>query len=137
MSILLTRETVEKEVEKFINASPFSTNDKLLLKTNIDLNKILKFFYRVKTADVLKLSVDIESCELISFDDCKLFCEMSVTRIVLDSVCESIIKMKNIDSNLSLEEKMNLLIDLKSANETDIRDKILGDSIEDDLSNEN
>lgn len=134
MSALLTIETVEKEVEKFINASPFTANDKSLLKANIDLNRIMKFFYRVKTADVIKLFDDIKNCQLSSFEQCKEFCEISITRNVLESICGSIIKMENINSNLSLEDKVNLLINLKSSNGNDTMNNILGDSLENDLS---
>lgn len=134
MGILLKKELVEKVIEKIIARFPFEESVKIHIRKGSKSEEILEFFLNgVNLKSAKKIASDMLSPKVESIQDFITNTMLMTKAEILKAVLESIVKMKGISANLSDEEKINLLIDLKNTADINEVESIIADTLEIDL----
>lgn len=134
MGILLKTELVEKVIEKIISNIDSEECVKNYIRQGAQPDIILKFFLDGVTQDAArKLKNDLLKPQVTSQEDVVNNVILIAKAEILKSVVKSVVKMKGISANLSDEEKINLLIDLKNTADLNEVESIIADTLEIDL----
>lgn len=135
MDIVLTREVVQKEVNSLIEN--FNPDAFALYQRHININNIMKFLIDLDIDKFKSLyqAIDesVNSTTPNSLVKNIFLIELLACRNVLNLIFRAVREIRSIEHDLSEDDKMNLLIELKSKASPDGSEIIISDSLEDDL----
>lgn len=133
MSIIITSEVVLKELGKVLEG--FSEERKEKIIRSFDTGKVFDYFKWVDRKNISELFEELQNMKDADFEipsNAEKAFYLMVTQKILLLVLASLKKELDLLNNLSGDEKMNLLIDLKTSENLDSLEIILSDTIERD-----
>ena len=129
MNAILKRDIINRLTERHLTAFNLREGAKKYLQRQVNADEIFQFFIDgVTMQNVLKLVSELQNPQLINEEDIVNY----LTLMVQNDVLQAVLKVMGIDPNqtMSIDEKTNLLIDLKNLDDPEEFEKILADTLE-------
>lgn len=131
MEIILKKEIVDSLVDKQLEFLKLKEPARQYFKENINTDEMFKFFLDGVSRDsVVALFQELQNPQISNNEDILHYMKLMIKKDVLTAVCEALAVIKNKESDLSPDEKLNLLIDFKTIENPEFFEKILGDTLE-------
>ncbi|WPO89926.1 hypothetical protein [Chryseobacterium sp. HR92] len=129
---IIKSEVIELVKKDFISNLPFNADRKQFIKDNISVEYLEKYFSELTDPEELK-SIKIDNSSFESMQDYLLFSNNYIKLNVVTLMLNAAVKLKLISEEMTFDEKINYLIDLKNIDQADALQRVIADTIESDL----
>ncbi|WP_343643940.1 hypothetical protein [Chryseobacterium sp.] len=129
---IIKAEVIELVKKKFISNLPFNTERKQFLKDNISVEDLEKYFSELEDPEELK-GIKIDNSSFESMQDYLFFSINYIKLNVVTIMLNAAVKLKLISEEMTFDEKINYLIDLKNLDQADALQRVIADMLENDL----
>lgn len=131
-NVIIKKEVIEIEKEKFISGIPFEEQKKNYIRQGVSTDDIFSFFLNIKSPDQLK-ELNLDSASLHTMEDYIPFTTNYIKVKILTAMIQAAIQLHFISKEMSFDDRINLLIDLKNDGDIETLQILLSDTLENDL----
>ena len=125
-------EVIELVKKSFISNLPFSTDRKKFIEDNIITEDLERYFSELANPEELK-GLKIDNTAFESMNEYIQFTVNCIKLNVVTVMLKAAIKLKLISEEMTFDEKINYLIDLKNMDQINLLQQVVADTIENDL----
>lgn len=130
MNIAITKKTIDSITQKRVKNFKWGESAENFFINQIKNDDIFDFFVNLNKDSAKNLAKGLSEAQTDTQDDIIKCLTLMIIQDTLFAFTSAFIKANNMDENLSLDERMNILIDLKSKNNVKNFERILADSLE-------
>lgn len=129
---IIKAEVIELVKKDFISNLPFNSDRKQFIKDNISVQDLEKYFYELTDPEELK-GIKIDNSSFESMQEYLFFSINYIKLNVVTLMLNAAVKLKLISEDMTFDEKINYLIDLKNLDQADALQRVIADMLENDL----
>ncbi|WP_288446156.1 hypothetical protein [uncultured Chryseobacterium sp.] len=131
---IIKREIIELVKKDFISNLPFNSDRKQFIKDNIYVEDLEKYFSELTDPEELK-GIKIDNSSFESMQDYLIFSINYMKLNIVALMLNAAVKLKLISEDMTFDEKINYLIDLKNLDEANILQQVIADTLEHKINN--
>lgn len=131
---IIKAEVIELVKEDFISNLPFNTERKQFIKDNISVEDLEKYFSELEDPEELK-GIKMDNSSFESMQDYLFFSINYIKLNVVTVMLNAAVKLKLISEDMTFDEKINYLIDLKNLDQADALQQVVADTLEHRINN--
>lgn len=129
---IIKAEVIELVKKDFISNLPFNSDRKQFIKDNISVQDLEKYFSELTDPEELK-GIKIDNSSFESMQEYLFFSINYIKLNVVTLMLNAAVKLKLISEDMTFDEKINYLIDLKNLDQADALQRVIADMLENDL----
>ena len=127
--VINKKEVIKSEIDKFIFELPLQLDKKSLIMQKVEVDDIFNSFLKGSIINNVK-PLNFRESKLETLDDYVSFVTKVVSTNIMTAMIKCAIEIRLIEKNMTLEEQLNLLIDLKNLNDTEALQAMIADTLE-------
>lgn len=126
---VITRQMVIFQINKVLSNIPINAHTLNIIRENVNADSIYSLFENLKSPEQID-NLTLTSNELLSLEDYVNFVTIKVKLDLATAYTQAGMIAGIVDENMSLEEQINLLIDLKNVDQISLLQEIVAKYLE-------
>lgn len=131
MELLLKKDLIDRLADKHLNTLMIGEAARKHIRERISSNEIFRFFLEgINIESVRKLFAELQDPQIFTEEDVIYYATLMIKKDVLEAIGKALTVLRNSKGNLTNDDKINLLIDLKNIDDPEGFQQLIADTLE-------